>query len=131
MNAVSRRALKSMVVASLLALVPATAFADGGAGDNQYQDPLTAPAPKKTTKKKATTTPAATTTTPATTTPAATAAPAATSTTPALTTTREPPRTGGGDPRTTPVCSRSPGLHWSSRAQSCAAASPGSSFERA
>jgi LPXTG-motif cell wall-anchored protein len=93
MNAVSSRTLTSIVVAALLALVPATAFADGGAGDNQYQDPLTAPAPKKATKKKATTAPASTTTT---TTPvtATTAAPAATSTTPAPAAAKDLPRTG-------------------------------------
>jgi hypothetical protein len=52
------------VVATLLALTPAAAFADG-AGDDQYQDPLTAPTAPKQPKKKATTAPAATTTTPA------------------------------------------------------------------
>jgi LPXTG-motif cell wall-anchored protein len=60
-----------MAVALLLALVPATAFADG-AGDEQYQDPLTAPSTPKKKKKAAPTTPASTT-------PAATTAPAATS----------------------------------------------------
>jgi LPXTG-motif cell wall-anchored protein len=48
-----------MAVALLLALVPAIAFADG-AGDEQYQDPLTAPSTPKKKKKAASTTPAAT-----------------------------------------------------------------------
>ena len=86
-----RRALTSLLVALLLALPPAAAFADG-AGDNQYQDPLAAPtAPSKTTKKKAATTAPATTTPAATTTPTATTAPAAA---PAATSAKELPRTG-------------------------------------
>jgi hypothetical protein len=77
---VSRRALTSIVAALLLALVPATAFADG-AGDQQYQDPLTAPATPKKVKKQAAATPV--TTAPATTSaPAATTAPASSSSTP-------------------------------------------------
>jgi LPXTG-motif cell wall-anchored protein len=77
----------------LLALTPAAAFADG-AGDDQYQDPLTTPSTPKQPKKKATTAPAATTTTPAqsvapaATTGTQTAAPAATSSS------QELPRTG-------------------------------------
>jgi len=55
-----------MIAAVVLAATPAAAFADG-AGDEQYQDPFSAP---KQTKKKAATAPA-------TTAPAATAAPAA------------------------------------------------------
>ena len=65
-----RRAVTSIAVALLLALAPGAAFADGGAGDNQYQDPLAASPPKKQKKKQ--------TTTAVTTTPAASAAPAAT-----------------------------------------------------
>lgn len=81
-----------MVLTLLLALLPATAFADG-AGDEQYQDPLAAPtAPKKPTKKAATTAPTSTSTTPAATTaPAATSAPSSSS---ASTPTQELPRTG-------------------------------------
>ena len=88
-----RRALTSLVVALLLALVPATAFADG-AGDEQYQDPLAAPTAPKKPKKKATTAPASTTPA-ATTAPAAAAAPtsaAATQTTSASS--QQLPRTG-------------------------------------
>jgi LPXTG-motif cell wall-anchored protein len=58
-----------MIAAILLAATPAAAFADG-AGDEQYQDPFSAPSTPKQTKKKATTAPV-------TTAPAATAAPAA------------------------------------------------------
>ena len=86
-----RRALTSIGVALLLALAPATAFADG-AGDEQYQDPLAAPTAPKQPKKKATTAPASTA--PAATTAPATAAPVATSTTPASTSAQELPRTG-------------------------------------
>ena len=87
-----RRALTSLLVALLLALPPAAAFADG-AGDNQYQDPLAAPTtPSKTTKKKAATTAPATTTPAATTAPTATTAPAAAA--PAATKAKELPRTG-------------------------------------
>jgi LPXTG-motif cell wall-anchored protein len=88
-----RRALTSIAVAALLALTPAAAFADG-AGDEQYQDPLTAPSAPKQTKKKASTAPS-------TTTPAATTAPAATTTAPTSSNTssasgsaQELPRTG-------------------------------------
>jgi LPXTG-motif cell wall-anchored protein len=70
----SRRVLASMIAAVLLAATPAAAFADG-AGDEQYQDPFSAPSTPKQTKKKATTAPA-------TTAPAGTAAPAATPTLP-------------------------------------------------
>jgi LPXTG-motif cell wall-anchored protein len=77
----------------LLALTPAAAFAQG-AGDEQYQDPLTAPSTPKQPKKKASTTPAATTTT-----PAQTVAPTSTSTTPVAAaaptgSSQELPRTG-------------------------------------
>jgi LPXTG-motif cell wall-anchored protein len=65
-----------LLAAAALAAAPATAFADG-AGDQQYQDPLTAPATPKKAKKKANTAPAAAT--PTTSTPAAAAAPAASS----------------------------------------------------
>src|SRR3954447_2042047 len=65
-----RRGFTSTAVALLLAFAPATAFADG-AGDQQYQDPLTVPStPKKKTQ--------APSTAPASTTPAATTVPAAT-----------------------------------------------------
>jgi hypothetical protein len=78
----------------LFALVPATAFADGGAGDNQYQDPFSAPPPKKAKKKPATTpapAPAVTTV------PASNTAPASTtsaSSQAAPTSSGELPRTG-------------------------------------
>jgi LPXTG-motif cell wall-anchored protein len=73
----SRRALTSVIAALLLATTPAAAFADG-AGDEQYQDPFSAPSAPKQTKKKAATAPA--TTAPATTAaPAATTAPTSTS----------------------------------------------------
>jgi len=79
MSPMARRALISTTAALLLATTPAAAFADG-AGDNQYQDPLTAPSVPKKAKKKASTAP--TTTAPATATaPATTAAPASTSST--------------------------------------------------
>jgi LPXTG-motif cell wall-anchored protein len=92
-----KRVLTSIVLVLLLALTPAAAFADGGAGDQQYQDPLTAPSAPKQTKKKAATTP--TSTTPAATTaPAATSAPTSTAATQPSTSTsassRELPRTG-------------------------------------
>jgi hypothetical protein len=82
-----------LLAAAVIAAAPATAFADG-AGDNQYQDPLTAPSTPKKAKKKATTAPAAAT--PTSTTPAAATAPAASTGT---TTTADPaaaelPRTG-------------------------------------
>jgi LPXTG-motif cell wall-anchored protein len=89
--------LTTIAITLLLAFVPATAFADGGAGDNQYQDPLTAPAPKKP-KKKATTTPApsapAATTAPATSTAPAAAAPVSSSPSSASSPSGELPRTG-------------------------------------
>jgi hypothetical protein len=92
-DAVSRKGLTTMLVMMLLALVPATAFADG-AGDDQYQDPLAAPTTPKKTTKKVTTAPAATTQA-ATTTPAATAAPTSASTSASATTpSSELPRTG-------------------------------------
>jgi LPXTG-motif cell wall-anchored protein len=92
-----KRVLTSIVAVLLLALPPAAAFADGGAGDQQYQDPLTAPSAPKQTKKKAATAP--TSTTPAATTaPATTSAPASTSASPTSSTTsassQELPRTG-------------------------------------
>jgi LPXTG-motif cell wall-anchored protein len=91
----SRRVITSTAVSLLLALTPATAFA-GGAGDEQYQDPLAAPTAPKQPKKTTTTTAPATTTTPsATTAPATTSAPA--STAPAQSTSpgsAELPRTG-------------------------------------
>jgi LPXTG-motif cell wall-anchored protein len=99
MSAMPRRALTSTAVALLLALAPTAGLADGGgAGDNQYQDPLastTTPAKAKPKKKVATTAPStATTTTPATT-PASTTAPAATSgTSSSSASSRQLPRTG-------------------------------------
>src|SRR3954453_12828008 len=66
-----------LLAVCVIAAAPATAFADG-AGDEQYQDPLTAPSAPKKAKKKAATAPN-TTAPAATTTPAATAAPALTS----------------------------------------------------
>jgi LPXTG-motif cell wall-anchored protein len=81
-----------MAVALLLAVVPASAFA-GGAGDDQYQDPLVAPSAPKKKQKAASTAPSSTTpaaaTAPATTTPTATA-PSSPSAAPA----QELPRTG-------------------------------------
>jgi LPXTG-motif cell wall-anchored protein len=78
-----------MLAVAAIAAAPATAHA-GGAGDEQYQDPLTAPAAPKKAKNKQATAPAAAT--PTTSTPAATTAPAASSgtTAPAA----ELPRTG-------------------------------------
>jgi LPXTG-motif cell wall-anchored protein len=85
-----------MAVALLLALVPATALADG-AGDQQYQDPLTAPSTPKKKKKAASTAPVSTTPA-ATTAPAASSAPAAATSTPASSTAsasaQQLPRTG-------------------------------------
>jgi LPXTG-motif cell wall-anchored protein len=94
-----KRGLTSIAVALLLAFVPATALADGGAGDNQYQDPLTAPAPKKPKKKAATTpapapSPPATTTAPATSTAPAAATTVASSPSSASSPSGELPRTG-------------------------------------
>ena len=94
-----RRGLTTIAIALLLAFLPATALADGGAGDNQYQDPLTAPAPKKPKKKAATTpTPApsapAATTAPATSTAPAAAAPVSSSSSSASSPSGELPRTG-------------------------------------
>jgi len=87
-----RRALTTIAASALLALTPASAFAQG-AGDEQYQDPLTAPsAPAQTqTQTQTTTAPSSTTTAPAATSaPAATAAPTSTQAAPA----QELPRTG-------------------------------------
>jgi LPXTG-motif cell wall-anchored protein len=85
-----------MAIALLLALVPATAFADG-AGDDQYQDPLTAPSTPKKKKKAASTAPASTAPA-ATTAPASTSAPAAATTSQTTTapsaSSRQLPRTG-------------------------------------
>jgi LPXTG-motif cell wall-anchored protein len=80
-------------VALLLALAPASAFAQG-AGDEQYQDPLAAPTTPKKPKKKATTAPS--TTTPAATTAPATGAhaPIVPPTTQASASAQELPRTG-------------------------------------
>src|SRR6478672_9334989 len=95
-DAMPRRTLPSLVVALLLATVPATAFADG-AGDDQYQDPLAAPPAQKQTKKKSTTAPATTQTT-ATTTPSSAVAGTSTSgssdPSPAPAAQNELPRTG-------------------------------------
>jgi LPXTG-motif cell wall-anchored protein len=85
-----------MLLILLLAVVPATAFADG-AGDEQYQDPLAAPtAPKKPKKKATTTAPTQTSTTPAATTaPATASAPSSSSSSAtASASARELPRTG-------------------------------------
>jgi hypothetical protein len=85
-----------MLLTLLLALVPATAFADG-AGDEQYQDPLAAPTAPKKPKKKAATAPASTTPAAATA-PAATTAPSSATAThtssPASASGQELPRTG-------------------------------------
>jgi LPXTG-motif cell wall-anchored protein len=81
-----RRAVTSILVLLLLALVPGSAFADGGAGDQQYQDPFAAPSAPKTPQKKPATTPASSTT------PAASTAPA--SSAPAAAADRQLPRTG-------------------------------------
>src|SRR4051795_11489178 len=79
----------------LLAVVPATAFADG-AGDEQYQDPLAAPtAPKKVKKQTAAA--------PVTTAPAATSAPATTAA-PTPTSSAAPPARGGAGPPRPPSC---------------------------
>jgi LPXTG-motif cell wall-anchored protein len=87
-----RRALTTIAASLLLALTPGAAFAQG-AGDEQYQDPLTAPSTPKQPKKKASPTAPATTTAPAATSaPTATSAPAATSTQAAPA--QELPRTG-------------------------------------
>src|SRR5260221_10804555 len=79
LGAVRGPRLTALLTTLLLAAAPATALADG-AGDQQYQDPLTAPsAPHKKKKPAATTAPATTApaagTAPAT--PAAATAPAA------------------------------------------------------
>jgi hypothetical protein len=84
-----RRALTTIAASALLAVTPASAFAQG-AGDEQYQDPLTAPsAPAQPQQTQ-------TTTAPSSTTPAATAAPAATSapTSTQAASSQELPRTG-------------------------------------
>jgi LPXTG-motif cell wall-anchored protein len=84
--------LTSIVVVLLLALTPATSFADGGAGDQQYQDPLTAPAPKK--PKKAQTTAPSSTSPAATTAPVTTSAPASTTASQQTAPAQQLPRTG-------------------------------------
>jgi hypothetical protein len=89
-DAMPRRAVTSIAVALLLALAPSAALADGGAGDNQYQDPLAASPPKKHKKQQTST--AVTTTPAASTAPAAATAPASSSGSPASS--RELPRTG-------------------------------------
>jgi hypothetical protein len=87
-GAMPRRALTIIAAAALLALTPASAIAQG-AGDEQYQDPLTAPSAPTQTQTQTTTAPSSTT--PATTSaPAATTAPASTQAAPA----QELPRTG-------------------------------------
>jgi LPXTG-motif cell wall-anchored protein len=91
---VSAPRLIAVLCVLLLAALPAAAWADGGAGDNQYQDPLTAPnVPHK--KHKPATAPAATTAPAASTSPTATPAtePASNTAQPA-TGTGELPRTG-------------------------------------
>jgi hypothetical protein len=65
---VSKRRVTALVLALLLLAAPAAALADG-AGDEQYQDPLTAPAAPK--KKASTPKPAKTVTAPATSAPSA------------------------------------------------------------
>jgi LPXTG-motif cell wall-anchored protein len=79
-----------MAVVLLLALAPAGAYA-GGAGDDQYQDPLTVPSTPKKKKQAASTAPSSTT-------PAATSAPAAATATQTTTapsaSSPELPRTG-------------------------------------
>ena len=71
-----QKRLSVLLAAAAIAAAPATAFADGAA-DEQYQDPLTAPAAPKTPKKKAATAPAAAA--PPTSVPATAPAPAASS----------------------------------------------------
>jgi LPXTG-motif cell wall-anchored protein len=86
---VSRRRVSTLLAVAAIAAAPATAYADG-AGDQQYQDPLTAPAAPKKPKNTA---PAAAT--PTTSAPAAAAAPAAsTGTTAPAPAAAELPRTG-------------------------------------
>jgi LPXTG-motif cell wall-anchored protein len=87
-----RRALTSIAAALLLALVPASAFAQG-AGDEQYQDPLAAPTAPKKPKKKAATAPTSTT-------PAATTAPATATATPTPASTAQPSASAQELPRT-------------------------------
>jgi LPXTG-motif cell wall-anchored protein len=77
---------------ALLASPVATALADG-AGDEQYQDPLTAPATPKKKRKQSSGTPAATTA------PATSTAPA-TATAPASATQSAPPAASDELPRT-------------------------------
>src|SRR3954464_11535885 len=90
LGAMRRRALTTIAASALLALSPASAFAQG-AGDEQYQDPLTAPSTPAQTQTQTQTTTATPSTTPAATSaPAATAAPASTQAAPA----QELPRTG-------------------------------------
>jgi len=87
-----RRAVTSIAIALLIASAPGAALADGGAGDNQYQDPLAASPPKKAKKKQTST--AVTTTPAAATAPAAAAAPAPASTSSSSVSGSELPRTG-------------------------------------
>ena len=89
-----------MLVALLLAAIPACALADGGAGDNQYQDPLAAPPPAKKVTKKAVAAPV-TTPAPAPSSPPASAVAPATAAAPApapatstTASSRQLPRTG-------------------------------------
>jgi hypothetical protein len=83
--------LSVLLIAAAIAAAPATAFADGAA-DQQYQDPLTAPAAPKTPKKKAATAPAAAA--PPTSVPATAPAPAASSGSSSAAATGQLPRTG-------------------------------------
>lgn len=83
-----RRALTAIAASALLALTPASAFGQG-AGDEQYQDPLTAPSAPAQTQTQTTTAPSSTAPA-ATSAPATTAAPTSTQAAPA----QELPRTG-------------------------------------
>src|SRR5947209_17733547 len=91
----SLRALLSIALTLLLVAAPAAAWADG-AGDQQYQDPLTAPVTPKKPKKQVAAAPVASA--PAASSAPAAAAPAATSSTPAaappVASAQQLPRTG-------------------------------------
>src|SRR5438309_7540997 len=93
----SLRALLSIALTLLLVAAPAAAWADG-AGDQQYQDPLTAPATPKKAKKKVAAAPVASAPAPAAASaPASAPAPATTSVTPVAApaaSTQQLPRTG-------------------------------------
>jgi hypothetical protein len=92
MTAMCRRGLTSIAIVSLLALLPASALADGGAGDNQYQDPLVAPIKPKKKQKTASSAPAASA--PAATSAPASAAPAASNVSTTASGSDQLPRTG-------------------------------------